>query len=1166
MGSISYPWTSCKNLSTLIVSCALLIRVLSIGYVIVGIGILSKTPLIRCLSTLNDCKLGIFPLGAFFIWLILALTPAVIVNVTNSSITYLGICKRRNHYLQISTVISILNLIWFIILIGLWSWQINEVNVSECCGVERTPTPPGSTSSSTECHFCFDVFLNILHTYGRIYIAALILNCITEIIMIVGTSYLHGFYAILLKSPSVKTFDSKELHKLRNGAIVSMCLSLKENWKRNKLSSFFGYMSMFSLVIDGTIILAIFFSRIAYQDVTLTKGFNQISGPNNMNMGSIKDGLLVATVCEMVWSILAKALSLGGVRLKKRWLFVLYIVSEIITMLVECVILIFGCLLIRAMYCCFWRDSSECSEYTYPTTTVSTINVCDSWEYSALFLWTSTGILIFHIILKVVCIVTSDRVYKGFFSATTTQSNLAQIKNDSVGFFNDLLLKTKKYPVIAAVVGISIIICIVDCLFFCGLLGVRYGYTTGHSVHVADVLNGITLGSLRMSSHWDNAIIICLVSLSFSFALQLGKFVSITWQSPKWTLLILWSEVFLILLQFVSLSLVSLLLRLVYCCLFASNCVFSYDDLEENVRNFTILCTNEERIWERVMLQSWLMFVFGLMCIVLQIISVIFGYKYFKKSADGYLGIFKGVVELFRSMFYTVTHNRYINEKKMPNYNKTYGMYSIISVISLVLEMAFIVCLYAYYFTEGDSSFLLDGLGRFSHHLYNIESLYRAVSITILVIVPLATSLRISAFAWFWFRKSKISFYTILIFIPVWTLGEIVVLCYTSYILLLAYECNDSDFFSFSKPRPSRSTICTGFGSKLYVQSGLMAAYLVIHIILDFFLLNTMDAMHPYIIKYGDGKRFSVHLFNKAIAQLKQQTVMQRTFFIIHAISLVLNLTFWIGLILMGLIPGYIPNGFLDIISRIQISFGSTDLESAVLGVMYSLIAVVPLFEASHVVGLVGLFKQNKVILWIFIISVFAFCISDLVYLLFASEIAHFRTCVCKKGTNCIEYNLLTTEQNSTGYNLTLTKNEQNIVCGDLFLNSSSVLLAYILLTVIIHVVVEFLAIKILKGFGKTRVGIDDENINLHRGTNPQPSFKIEQNKVSNETTEENLSNQSITKNENIVPESEINVPSNMSAEENLNNQQHEVNSENKKKKKKRKKKKKKKIVTEEEL
>lgn len=76
--------------------------------------------------------------------------------------------------------------------------------------------------------------------------------------------------------------------------------------------------------------------------------------------------------------------------------------------------------------------------------------------------------------------------------------------------------------------------------------------------------------------------------------------------------------------------------------------------------------------------------------------------------------------------------------------------------------MVFIVSLYAYYFTEGDSSFLLDGLDRFSHHLYNMESLYRAVSITILAIIPLATSLRIAAIAWFWFRKSKISFYTVM--------------------------------------------------------------------------------------------------------------------------------------------------------------------------------------------------------------------------------------------------------------------------------------------------------------------------------------------------------------------------------------------------------------------
>lgn len=68
----------------------------------------------------------------------------------------------------------------------------------------------------------------------------------------------------------------------------------------------------------------------------------------------------------------------------------------------------------------------------------------------------------------------------------------------------------------------------------------------------------------------------------------------------------------------------------------------------------------------------------------------------------------------------------------------------------------------------------------------------------------------------------------------------------------------------------------------------------------------------------------------------------------------------------MGLIPGYIhtPTGFLNIISRIAISFGSIDMESAVLGVMYSLIAVVPLFGANHIIGLVGSLKQNGIMLW----------------------------------------------------------------------------------------------------------------------------------------------------------------------------------------------------------
>lgn len=79
---------------------------------------------------------------------------------------------------------------------------------------------------------------------------------------------------------------------------------------------------------------------------------------------------------------------------------------------------------------------------------------------------------------------------------------------------------------------------IVNSVYLCGLLVVRYGYSSYPFIEVADALNAINLGSLNMSTNRDNAIIICIAFLSFSFLLQLSKFVSITWKSHKSTLLV----------------------------------------------------------------------------------------------------------------------------------------------------------------------------------------------------------------------------------------------------------------------------------------------------------------------------------------------------------------------------------------------------------------------------------------------------------------------------------------------------------------------------------------------------------------------------------------------------------------------------------------------------
>lgn len=70
-------------------------------------------------------------------------------------------------------------------------------------------------------------------------------------------------------------------------------------------------------------ILAILLVRYNYYDITLTGGFYEISGGNDINMGYTKEALLITAICVLVWSIFAKALCLGGIRLMKKWLFVL---------------------------------------------------------------------------------------------------------------------------------------------------------------------------------------------------------------------------------------------------------------------------------------------------------------------------------------------------------------------------------------------------------------------------------------------------------------------------------------------------------------------------------------------------------------------------------------------------------------------------------------------------------------------------------------------------------------------------------------------------------------------------------------------------------------------------------------------------------------------------
>ncbi|XP_048730673.2 uncharacterized protein LOC125647885 isoform X2 [Ostrea edulis] len=1067
MRYIKKPWTLCKDIAVLITSCSLLIRILSIGYLIGGFVMRFHEPLLKSgsIRLLNSVQIGSLPLGSFINALALSLIPAIIVNTVSTTVIFYGICRRNKGYLIASAVINLLMVVYNIIVISLLSWLLKEVHSymyeslrqlynrekssfdseMECCGFD-IPDLSCTYSYDTSCS---GYITETINTYGSAFIAVLVTNVIVSIIMIIGTEYLHRLQLALekLEEPDLKNvLKEDEMHKLQNGICTNMCSFLRVHCSRNKLSAWFGCLMVLAMILDGGIILSIVFIRYNHYDITLTTDLYAISREYNINMGYMKDALLIAVICILVWSLIAKSMCFVGIYANRKSLFIIFMVSEIVLLTIQSVILIFASYLLRTLYCCFWNTIESC-QFSYGNTTP--IPICTTnWTNAARFIWISTGIIMFHIIYKVFMICLADRVYKQ--SVYTPVSAIPEKSQEKYGFFYNVYISIKRHPLTATLIGLSILITVVDLINVCGLLVIRYGYSS--FTLLRKILDGITLGSLNMAANRDNSILMTLVGLSFSFFLQIGKFISLGLQKPKVTLLILWKEVLVIILLIATLGLISVQMKLVDCCRDVSeNCLFNYGtnpliNFPYSNRNTSdLLCNgNNPNVLDAVRIQTFLMLGFTIVLILLQFACTSIGYVYFKRSQDGHLGVFKGVIELFKSMWFTIINNRFINEKKMPNYRKLFGIVCVLAGFGSVMEMAFTVSIYAYYFTEGDSSPLLQFLSWFSHYRYNMESLYKGVSYTLLVIIPLALGIRIIGIWWFLVKRTIVSFFTISAFTFCWTLGEVVVLRYASYIL---------------------DMLCLEYSERIYIQSGVIIGYLVPHIILNITAMIILDAIYPHLKQDGDVRRFSMRLLLGLLQIIKKHSIASKIYIGIQTFSLILNATFWIGLILMGLIPGHIHmSNLMDALSGSHVSFITGNMKAIVLGTLYGLIGVIPLYSAVQSVGIFGVIKQKSRVLKLCQAMLVLSVLVDLVFLFLASLIQHFGYCACLDGSDCGEYKYSKTPQ----------------VCENtsLYFNSSGVLVAYMVTTIVLHIAGLLFTIKISRGL-TTRIDVIDDKENL---------------------------------------------------------------------------------------
>ncbi|XP_062588282.1 uncharacterized protein LOC134249945, partial [Saccostrea cucullata] len=1047
------PKILCNRIAIVIISCSLIIRVLSIGYVVGGFVLKYHEHLLSddSIEALNVVSIGSLPVGSFLNALFLSLIPTIIVHTVNAAVTFCGICTQNKRCLIASAIINVILVIFNLIVIALISWlldelystileslrwnfpgEINQLTIAmKCCGFDI---------KSTACPYdCNTYIADTINTYGSSYIAVLVINVIVSVIMIVGTEYLHRF--IIARSheknnqPLGNVIEKSEMHKIKNGVCANFCSLVKVHWTESKLTSCFGFLTFSSMILELGMILAIIFIRYNYYDITMTTELYRFTREYHINMGYLKDALLITVVCLLIWSIISKALCLFGMYFKRKFLFLINIITDIVVLTAECVVLVFASYLLRTLYCCFWNNIDMC-QFDYEDTTP--IPMCTtSWDNAALFIWCSTGILIFHIFLKVLFVGMADRVYKHYMSTLAMKDDEKSVEIH--GFFLTVFSKMRRHPFISIIVGLSILITAMDLIIFCGLLVIRYGYSSYKLLR--RIMDAISLGPLNMSTNRDNTILMMLAVTSFSFFLQVGKFISLGLQKPKATLLILWKEVVVVALLIAVLGLISVQANLVVCCNAASeNCYFTYEiDYYTNRNASDLFCDRENPdVFSAVEIETWLMLGFTLFLILMQVVCTILGYIYYKRSPEGYLGIFKGIVELFKSMWFEITNNRLINDKTMPNYRKQFGIFCLLTGFNMILEFTFAVSIYAYYFTEGDSSGMLRLLNWFSYFRYNMESAYKGVAYTMMVIIPLAIGLHIAAFCWLLMKRTTVALYIILGFLLFWTVGEVIVLRYASYSLQLAYDCSDS-LYSYKTTdwwwlQPSPSTLCDQYSSRMFNQCGIIIGYLVVHIILNIGMTLLLDAMYPHVRQDHNTNRLSKRLWIRLL-EVKKQNIVKKINIGVHTLSQILNAVIWIGLILMVLIPGYIHTDHVCSTAKSK--------KDTVLGMAYALIAVVPLSSINQILGIICLIKQKKMALNLYIVFSVIFTIVHFVFLIFSAIFLH---AMCR--------------------------------AAGAYYMSSWVLVSYLAITIILQITSLICSIKISRR-KISRIGISEETTNL---------------------------------------------------------------------------------------
>eukprot|EP00105_Crassostrea_gigas_P038210 XP_019922358.1 PREDICTED: uncharacterized protein LOC105327254 isoform X2 [Crassostrea gigas] len=391
---------------------------------------------------------------------------------------------------------------------------------------------------------------------------------------------------------------------------------------------------------------------------------------------------------------------------------------------------------------------------------------------------------------------------------------------------------------------------------------------------------------------------------------------------------------------------------------------------------------------------------------------------------------------------------------------KVQSSFKAVQWLGIVVDVSYCIAVYTLYFVNfyPFDQFVQQDLNAFGKHRYDMQDLLNALTYTLMSLIPLTLFSRVAVI---YFRLHTRSFFIYIMITILFVLlgGYIVLITQSSYLLDLAYNCYDRFFSHYSSTK--FSSFCDTNVGYVFDIAAVYVSYLVLQIIINVLSIIMLDRLYSYLgdISVSNGAFRSA--FGRLYSSLKSSK-MKITFFVILCLMLIIRILFWIGLILMGLSPGYIHTDLIDTLHSMHI--GNLNYGTMSMGLMYSHMALVPADIACHGLELLAVTKMNKTFLIISILMRIIWIASDVTTLSLSSTILHLSYCLCGPGPVCLS---------------SLYYSFKQEVCRNSYLlfHASGTLVAYLVVNACSHIF-ELTVCSILSKKTSSKISPNDKKVN----------------------------------------------------------------------------------------